>query len=138
MKLKVNGSDHEVKSAAEASLLSVLRDELGLTAAKYGCGEGECGACTVLLDGKPVRSCRVKLEKTDGHEITTLEGLAPPGKLHPVQQAFIDEDAVQCGYCTCGMVMSAAALLRKVPNPSRTQIVEHMDGNICRCGVYGR
>jgi aerobic-type carbon monoxide dehydrogenase small subunit (CoxS/CutS family) len=138
MKLKVNGVSHDLTADLESSLLSVLRDQLDLTAAKYGCGEGECGACTVLLDGQAIRSCRTKIGKVEGREIVTLEGIAPPGKLHPVQQAFIDGDAMQCGYCTCGMIMSAVSLLQTTPHPTRLQVVEAMDGNICRCGVYQR
>ena len=138
MKLKVNGAVREVNAVAERPLLSVLRDELELTGAKYGCGEGECGACTVLIDGKATRSCRLKAGGLEGKEITTIEGITPQEKLHPVQQAFLDADAMQCGYCTCGMIVTAVALLRKQPNPTRAQIIEGMNGNICRCGVYPR
>jgi aerobic-type carbon monoxide dehydrogenase small subunit (CoxS/CutS family) len=138
MNLKVNGLSHEVSVAPERSLLSVLRDDLNLTAAKYGCGEGECGACTVLLDGKAVRSCRIKAEGLANREITTVEGITRKDGLHPVQQAFLDADAMQCGYCICGMIMSAVALLGKQPHPTRAQVVEGMDGNICRCGAYPR
>jgi aerobic-type carbon monoxide dehydrogenase small subunit (CoxS/CutS family) len=138
IKLKVNGAEHEARVDPNRSLLSVLRDDLDLTGAKYGCGEGECGACTVLLDGNPVRSCRTRVGNVASKEILTIEGLTPVGGLHPVQQAFLDKDAMQCGYCTCGMIMSAAALLRKTPHPTRDEIIKAMDGNICRCGVYGR
>jgi aerobic-type carbon monoxide dehydrogenase small subunit (CoxS/CutS family) len=138
MKLKVNGAVREVNAVAERTLLSVLRDDLDLTGAKYGCGEGECGACTVLIDGKAMRSCRLKAGGQEGKEITTIEGITPREKLHPVQQAFLDADAMQCGYCTCGMIVAAVALLRKQPNPTRAQVIEGMNGNICRCGVYPR
>jgi aerobic-type carbon monoxide dehydrogenase small subunit (CoxS/CutS family) len=138
MKLHVNGVEREVTAEPDRTLLSVLRDDLGLTAAKYGCGEGECGACTVMLGDKPVRSCRTRIGNVEGRQITTLEGITPAGQLHPVQQAFLDAEAVQCGYCTCGMIVTAVALLRKNSNPSRSDVVEAMDGNICRCGVYQR
>ena len=109
-----------------------------LTGAKYGCGEGRCGACTVLVDGAPVRSCVTALKTVAAGEITTIEGLERDGKLHPLQQAFLDSGAMQCGYCTCGMIMSGVGLLRKNPDPTREDIVEHMNGNICRCGTYPR
>jgi aerobic-type carbon monoxide dehydrogenase small subunit (CoxS/CutS family) len=137
-KLRINGSDIEVDALEERSLLDVLREDLGLTGAKYGCGEGRCGACTVLVDGAPVRSCTTALRAVGSSEITTIEGLERDGKLHPLQEAFLDTDAMQCGYCTCGMIMSGVALLRKNPNPTREEIVEHMNGNICRCGTYPR
>jgi aerobic-type carbon monoxide dehydrogenase small subunit (CoxS/CutS family) len=136
--LLVNGVEHKVEVASEASLLNVLRDDLGLTGAKYGCGEGQCGACTVLVDGSPVRSCRMQVAAAAGQKITTIEGLAADSSLHPVQQAFLELEAFQCGYCTPGMVMSAAALLRRTPQPSREQIIIHMNGNVCRCGAYLR
>ena len=137
-KLQINGSHVDVDSDAERSLLELLREDLGLTGAKYGCGEGRCGACTVLIDGAPVRSCVTALRTVASGEITTIEGLERDGRLHPLQQAFLDSGAMQCGYCTCGMIMSGVALLRKNPNPTREEIVEHMNGNICRCGVYPR
>jgi len=134
----VNGRALPVDVDPERTLLSVLRDYLDLTGAKYGCGEGECGACTVLVDGSPVRSCQRKVGNLAGKKIQTIEGLAPDGALHPVQQAFLEADALQCGYCTPGMVMSAVALLKRKPNPTVAEIVEGMDGNICRCGTYQR
>ncbi len=136
--LLVNGVEHKVEVASEASLLNVLRDDLGLTGAKYGCGEGQCGACTVLVDGSPVRSCRMQIGAAAGKKITTIEGLAADSSLHPVQQAFLELEAFQCGYCTPGMVMSAAALLQRIPQPRREQIITHMNGNVCRCGAYLR
>jgi aerobic-type carbon monoxide dehydrogenase small subunit (CoxS/CutS family) len=136
--LRINGAKRQVNAEAERSLLSVLRDELELTGAKYGCGEGRCGACTVLIDGLPTRSCVTTVAKAAAREITTIESLERDGKLHPLQQAFIETGAMQCGYCTCGMIMSALALLRKTPRPSEEQLIEAMDGNICRCGIYPR
>jgi aerobic-type carbon monoxide dehydrogenase small subunit (CoxS/CutS family) len=138
MKLKVNGAIREVAATADRPLLGILRDELDLTGSKYGCGEGECGACTVLIDGKAMRSCRLKAGGLEGKEIITIEGLTTKDRLHPVQQAFLEADAMQCGYCTCGMIVSAVALLRKQPNPTRPQVIEGMNGNICRCGAYQR
>ena len=137
-RLNVNGKDVRVRADGEESLLSVLRNRLEMTGTKYGCGEGECGACTVLLDGKPRRSCRVSVGSVASARITTIEGLERDGKLTPVQQAFLEEEALQCGYCTSGMVVSATALLREHPHPSEQQIVEFMNGNICRCGTYPR
>jgi aerobic-type carbon monoxide dehydrogenase small subunit (CoxS/CutS family) len=134
----VNRADRSVEAEPERSLLSVLRDELGLTGSKYGCGEGQCGACTVLLDGTAVRSCVTPLRAALGREITTIEGLETNGRLHPLQQAFIDRDALQCGYCTSGMIVSGVALLRKNANPSTADIVRAMQGNVCRCGTYPR
>jgi aerobic-type carbon monoxide dehydrogenase small subunit (CoxS/CutS family) len=136
--LRINGSHVDVDADAERSLLELLREDLGLTGAKYGCGEGRCGACTVLIDGAPVRSCVTALRTVASGEITTIEGLERDGQLHPLQAAFLDSGAMQCGYCTCGMIMSGVALLSKNPNPTREEIVEHMNGNICRCGVYPR
>jgi aerobic-type carbon monoxide dehydrogenase small subunit (CoxS/CutS family) len=136
--LQINGKRREVSAEPERSLLSVLRDDLELTGAKYGCGEGECGACTVLVDGRPVRSCRTRVGSVAGKEITTIEGLEKDGKLHPLQEAFWEVGAMQCGYCTCGMIMSGVALLRKTANPTPAEIVRAMDGNICRCGIYPR
>ena len=120
------------------SLLTVLRTELDLTGAKYGCGEGQCGACTVLVDGQAVRSCVSPVNTLQGRKITTIEGLAAPGALHRVQEAFAKEDAMQCGYCTAGMIMSAVALLSRRPDPTDEQIVQGMNGNICRCGSHPR
>ena len=136
--LRINGKAVRVEADRERSLLDVLRDDLGLTGAKYGCGEGRCGACTVLIDGEPARSCITKLGAVAAREITTIEGLDKDGKLHPLQQAFLDAGAMQCAYCTSGMIVAGAALLRQNPDPSREEIVEYMDGNICRCGTYPR
>ena len=136
--LHVNGSRHPVNAAAERSLLSVLRDDLGLTGSKYGCGEGRCGACTVLLNGQPTRSCTTPLRATQGKKVQTIEGLTPKDKLHPLQEAFLKVGAMQCGYCIPGMIMAATALLAKEPEPSREEIVRFMGGNICRCGTYAR
>src|SRR5437588_12528772 len=119
--LNVNGKEHSLETPAERTLLSVLREELDLTGTKYGCGEGECGACTVLVDGDAVRSCRVRVTAVAGKKITTIEGLAPAGELHPVQQAFLKHEAFQCGYCTPGMIMAGVALLQRNPNPSEEQ-----------------
>jgi aerobic-type carbon monoxide dehydrogenase small subunit (CoxS/CutS family) len=118
--------------------LSVLRDDLGLTGAKYGCGEAHCGACTVLVDGKPVRSCSTRAETASGKKVSTIEGLCVKGKLHALQEAFLAVGSMQCGYCTPGMIMSALALLTKNPEPTREEIVQGMNGNICRCGTYNR
>lgn len=136
--LLVNGSERAVDVQPEKPLLYVLRDDLGLTGTKYGCGEGQCSACTVLVEGSPVRSCRMEVSSAVGKKITTVEGLARGEKLHPVQQAFLEVEAFQCGYCTPGMIVSAAALLERNPHPTDQQIISHMDGNICRCGTYGR
>lgn len=136
--LNVNGKKMSVDVDATASLLSVLRNDLHLTGSKYGCGEGQCGACTVLLDGQPVRSCITQVARATGKQITTIEGLGSGGNLHPLQVAFIKADAMQCAYCTSGMLMSAAGLLRKTAKPSRDEIIEGMNGNICRCGTYQR
>jgi aerobic-type carbon monoxide dehydrogenase small subunit (CoxS/CutS family) len=136
--LNVNGREYHVDVPASVSLLTVLREELNLTGAKYGCGEGQCGACTVLLDGQAVRSCVISAGNLQGKRITTIEGLEQADRLHPVQQAFLDQDALQCGFCTAGMILSAAALLASEPNPSQDQIVRAMNGNICRCGTYPR
>ena len=136
--LHVNGAKRPVKADAERSLLSVLRDDLDLTGSKYGCGEGRCGACTVLIDGHPTRSCTTLVGAVDGKQVRTIEGLARDGKLHPVQEAFLSADALQCGYCTCGMIMSAVALLNRDALPSREETVRSMNGNICRCGAYAR
>jgi aerobic-type carbon monoxide dehydrogenase small subunit (CoxS/CutS family) len=136
--LHVNGTARPVDADAGRSLLSVLRDDLGLTGAKYGCGEGHCGACTVLVDGRPVRSCNTKVEAAAGKKVGTVEGLATGEKLHAVQEAFLEAGALQCGYCTPGMIMSAVALLNNNPEPTRDEIVRWMTGNVCRCGTYTR
>ena len=136
--LHVNGTRHKIDADADRSLLSVLRDDLDLTGSKYGCGEGQCGACTVLIDGKAQRSCITKLGTVAQKQITTIEGLATGEQLHPVQEAFLDAAALQCGYCTSGMIMSAVALLKRNANPGEKDIVDFMDGNICRCGTYPR
>src|SRR5215831_16434128 len=128
--LIVNGTERKTDAAPGESLLSVLRYRLGLTGTKYGCGESECGACTVLLNGTAVRSCTMRARNADGKKIVTIEGLAQDGKLSPLQQAFLDEEAFQCGYCTAGMILAATALLHEHPHPSPQQIVEYMDGNI--------
>ncbi len=136
--LKINGRDVPVRASGEETLLSVLRDRIHLTGTKYGCGEGQCGACTVLIDGVAMRSCQARLAASTGVSITTIEGLERGGLLSPVQQAFLDEGAFQCGYCTSGMILSATALLQDHPRPTDAQIVSYMDGNMCRCGTYPR
>lgn len=136
--LSVNGKKLPVNVDSQTSLLTVLRDYLNLTGTKYGCGEAQCGACTVLVDGTMTRACTMPVGKVAGKQITTIEGLEKDGQLHPVQQAFIDADAMQCGYCTSGMIMSGVGLLKKNPKPSRDEIVKHMDRNVCRCGTYQR
>ena len=136
--LNINGTKHQVTAPPETSLLEVLRDDIGLTGAKYGCGESQCGACTVLLDGDSVHSCVTSVRDAVGMAITTIEGLEKNGKLDPIQQAFLDEGAMQCAYCVPGMILAARSLLNKKPHPSEAEIVEHMDGNVCRCGGYPR
>jgi isoquinoline 1-oxidoreductase subunit alpha len=136
--LLVNGAKHVVDVPSNDTLLSVLRDYLDLTGTKYGCGEGQCGACTVLLDGKPIRSCRTPVGSAAGRKITTIEGLEQNGRLHPVQQAFLEQEAFQCGYCTSGMIMAGVALLEQIPRPTDAEVIRHLDGNICRCGTYPR
>jgi aerobic-type carbon monoxide dehydrogenase small subunit (CoxS/CutS family) len=136
--LEVNGKRYAVKYPGDTPLLYVLRDELGLTGTKYGCGEGQCGACTVLLGGAPRRSCQIPVSAAAGRPITTIEGLEQDGKLHPVQQAFLDAGAFQCAYCTSGMIMSSVGLLKTNPNPSPTDIVQGLQGNMCRCGTHPR
>jgi aerobic-type carbon monoxide dehydrogenase small subunit (CoxS/CutS family) len=138
LKLNVNGASRDVDADSERPLLSVLRDDLDLTGAKYGCGEGKCGACTVLVDGEPVRSCITSVGDVSERRITTIEGLERDGKLHPVQEAFLETGALQCGYCTCGMILSAVALLAKSPEPARDETVKFLSGNVCRCGTYNR
>jgi aerobic-type carbon monoxide dehydrogenase small subunit (CoxS/CutS family) len=136
--LDINGSKRRVDADADRTLLSVLRDDLDLTGTKYGCGEGQCAACTVLIDGQPTRSCLTKVGTLAGKRIVTIEGLAPAGQLHPMQEAFLEADATQCGWCTPGMILGAVGLLRKNPHPSEAEIVTGMNGHICRCGTYPR
>ncbi|MFI5178317.1 MAG: (2Fe-2S)-binding protein [Vicinamibacterales bacterium] len=136
--LRINGRTHEVDGDAGDSLLSVLRYELGLTGSKFGCGEGFCGACTVLIDDQVTRSCVARLGTLAGKAITTIEAIGGPDRLHPVQQAFLDAEAFQCGYCTPGMVMATVGLLRTTPNPADADIARLMDRNVCRCGTYPR
>jgi aerobic-type carbon monoxide dehydrogenase small subunit (CoxS/CutS family) len=136
--LRVNGREYRVPVSESRSLLWVLREELDLTGTKYGCGEGECGSCKVLVDGVAVRSCQMMVGEAVGHSIVTIEGLAAGGRLHPVQQAFIDAGAFQCGFCTPGMIMAAVSLLSHLPHPTLEEVRAGMDGNICRCGGYLR
>lgn len=136
--LHINGREYHVSADPQTPLLSILREFLDLTGTKYGCGEGQCGACTVLIDGKARRSCLLPLSAAEGKQITTIEGLANGEHLHPVQQAFLDEGAMQCAYCTSGMIISAVSLLNANRNPSDAEILSAMEGNICRCGTYPR
>ncbi len=138
IELEVNGKRFPVQYPPDTSLLTVLRDELGLTGSKYGCGEGQCGACTVLIGGAPRRSCQVPVSAGVGKSITTIEGLEKEGLLHPVQQAFLDAGAFQCSFCTPGMIMSSVALLHMKPNPTSSEIIQFLQGNICRCGTHPR
>jgi aerobic-type carbon monoxide dehydrogenase small subunit (CoxS/CutS family) len=136
--LHVNRESRRVDADAERTLLSVLRDDLDLTGSKYGCGEGQCGACTVLIDGVPKRSCRIMAGETGAAQIVTIEGVEKDGRLHPLQEAFLKHQAMQCSYCTSGMIMSGVALLEKNAAPTDAEIDQAMNGNICRCGVYQR
>jgi aerobic-type carbon monoxide dehydrogenase small subunit (CoxS/CutS family) len=136
--LNINGRIYTTDADSNSSLLFVLRDHLDLTGSKYGCGEGQCGACTVLIDGKARRSCITRLGEVAQKQITTIEGLAKGDQLHPLQQAFLDEDAMQCAYCTSGMIMSAVSLLNARSDLSAAEISRSMEGNICRCGTYTR
>jgi aerobic-type carbon monoxide dehydrogenase small subunit (CoxS/CutS family) len=138
IELTINGSARSIDTPGERSLLSVLRDDLGLTGCKIGCGEGACGACTVLIDGQLARSCITPIAAAAGKSVLTIEGLEAHGQLHPLQQAFLDHDALQCGYCTPGMIMAALGLLLQRPEPSEDTIISWMQGNICRCGTYLR
>jgi aerobic-type carbon monoxide dehydrogenase small subunit (CoxS/CutS family) len=137
-RLHVNGAPQPLDVAADRSLLDVLREELGLTGCKIGCGEGTCGACTVLVGGRPTRACVTAIGAVGDQPVRTVEGLAEQGQLHPLQQAFVELDALQCGYCTPGMIMSALGLLEQNPDPSELEITRFMDGNLCRCGAYTR
>src|ERR1700685_1277456 len=136
--LSINHHTNRVPPDPQPSRLTVLRHHLDLTGSKYGCGEGQCGACTVLVDGKAQRSCITKLGSLSAKQITTIEGIAQGDRLHPVQQAFLEEEAMQCAYCTSGMIMSAVSLLTVNHHPTRDEIVDFMEGNICRCGTYPR
>jgi aerobic-type carbon monoxide dehydrogenase small subunit (CoxS/CutS family) len=136
--LQINGRRRRVEADPSKSLLAVLREDLDLIGSKYGCGEGQCGACTVLLDGRPVRSCITQVGSLGARPVVTVEGLEREGRLHPVQQAFLTEGALQCGYCTAGMIMNAVGLLNRQSNPADDEIRRAMDGNICRCGTYSR
>jgi aerobic-type carbon monoxide dehydrogenase small subunit (CoxS/CutS family) len=136
--LHVNGARRALDADADRTLLSVLRDDLDLTGCKYGCGEGRCGACTVLVDGRMTRSCSASVESVATKKIQTIESLATKDKLHPLQEAFLEAGALQCGYCTPGMILAALSLLRREPEPTREDIARHMSVNICRCGLYGR
>jgi aerobic-type carbon monoxide dehydrogenase small subunit (CoxS/CutS family) len=138
IKLSVNGRPSTVEADSQISLLTVLRENLDLTGTKYGCGEGQCGACTVLVDGRAQRSCVTRAENMAQKQITTIEGLARGNQLHPVQEAFLEEGALQCGYCTPGMILSTVALLIRNDHPTRTEIIDSLDGNLCRCGAYSR
>ena len=136
--LNVNGKKLRVDVDSQTLLLYVLRDHLNMTGTKYGCGEARCGACTVLVDGQSMRSCVTPVARVGDKQVTTIEGIEKDGKLNRLQEAFLKVDALQCGYCTSGMIMSATALLNKNPKPSRNEIVKHMDANVCRCGTYLR
>ena len=136
IELKVNGEPVEAAVDSNRTLLQFLREDLGLTGAKHGCGLGDCGACTVILDGKPVNSCLVLAVQANGREVLTIEGLAENGKLHPIQQAFVDKGAIQCGFCTPGMILSAKSLLDENPHPTELEIRTAISGNLCRCTGY--
>lgn len=136
MRLRINEKEYDLEVNGSVNLLTVLREKLDLTGSKYGCGEGVCGACTVLVNDMPVRSCITPVGSVQNRDIVTIEGLEKNGKLHPVQEAFLDEDPFQCAYCASGMLMSAVSLLKKNPSPSKQEIKEAMQGNICRCCTY--
>jgi aerobic-type carbon monoxide dehydrogenase small subunit (CoxS/CutS family) len=138
IRFSLNGKRTEIKIDPTQTLLWVLRNQLGLTGTKYGCGMGFCGACTVLINKEPVRSCMLPVGDIAGKEIVTIEGLEKKGRLHPLQEAFIEHDALQCGYCTPGMIMTATALLMKNPSPTRQEIVDGLEDNLCRCGTHVR
>jgi len=138
IRFKLNGKSKSLTVDRERMLLWVLRTDFGLTGTKYGCGEGFCGACTVLVNNEAVRSCQFPVEDIDGKEVISIEGLTKNGKLHPLQEAFVKHDALQCGFCTPGMIINAASLLRKNPNPTRKDITDGMEDNLCRCGAHTR
>ena len=138
IRFKLNGRPTSLEIDGERKLLWVLREDLGLTGTKFGCGESLCGACTVVVDREPVRSCQLTMDEVRNKEVTTIEGLARDGALHPLQQRFVEYGALQCGFCTPGMIMSAYGMLLKNPSPTRDQVVEAMDGNLCRCATYQR
>ncbi len=138
VQFKLNGRPVRANLDAQRMLLWVLRYDFGLTGCKYGCGDGHCGSCTVLLDGEPIKSCQIPVKRVEGKEVVTIEGLAQNGKLHPLQEAFAERDALQCGFCTPGMILCGVGLLRQNPQPSRADIVRFMDHNYCRCGAHTR
>ena len=138
IRFQLNGKPTTLETDEDRTLLWVLRTDLGLTGSKYGCGVGVCGSCTVVIDGKTVQSCQTSLKEVQGTEVTTIEGLARGGELHPLQQAFVDHGGLQCGFCTPGMIMSAYGLLLADPRPSREKVVDAMEGNLCRCSAYKR
>lgn len=138
IQFELNGKQVEIQTGENQTLLWILRTNFNLTGTKYGCGEGYCGSCTVLMNDEPVRSCGIYAEDLEGAKIITIEGLAKEDKLHPVQQAFVENDALQCGYCTPGMIINAVGLLKKNPEPSRKEIIDGMEGNLCRCGAHTR
>ena len=138
VKFRLNGKPIEVEAAADRTLLWVLRTDIGLTGPKYGCGISQCGACTVLVDDRAVRSCSVDLESVHGADVVTIEGLSNGDRLHPLQEAFLAQDALQCGFCTPGMILTAYGFLHKHPNPTRDEVVAGMDENLCRCGAHVR
>ncbi len=138
IKFELNGKPVEILPDGEKTLLTVLRTRFGLTGTKFGCRIGFCGSCTVIIDGEPVRSCITPVEDIAGKKVITIEGLSKNGDLHPLQSAFVKNDALQCGYCTPGMILNAYGLLIKNPEPTRQEIIDHMEGNLCRCGAYGR
>jgi len=138
IQFELNGKQVEIQPGDDQTLLWILRTNFNLTGTKYGCGEGYCGSCTVLLNDEPVRSCGIYAEDLEGAKIVTIEGLANGDKLHPVQQAFVENDALQCGYCTPGMIINAVGLLKKTPEPSRQEIIDGMENNLCRCGAHTR
>ena len=136
LQFTLNGKPQRISVESKRMLLEVLREDLDLTGTKYGCGEGQCRACTVLIDGKPTRSCLTEISEVDGQKVETIESLAQNGRLHPVQEAFVKEGAMQCGYCVPGMILTTVALLKRTPNPNQAQIVEALNGNMCRCCGY--